>query len=236
MDLSEREQDLVQGFSAMGKAVVSRIPGLGEAIAGWDAYKRSAFDRNVREVIESLADKIDNLEEFSRCKWLETEEGQQFARKVFDSAFDEQLADKQELFVNAFINGVRDQDTSHLEKLKYIDMLRQLSRAALMVLADMHAMFIDQVRGPNRNPDPISPLPLVDRASIAEKFGNKYHPYLVTATISEMESQGLFSSTGEWVRGNSSSYVPGVAISTGMCYTDFTARFVEFIKGGESLE
>ena len=35
-------------------------------------------------------------------EYLQTEEGQQFARKVFDSAFDAQLEDKQELFINAF--------------------------------------------------------------------------------------------------------------------------------------
>jgi len=38
--------------------------------------------------------------------------------KIFDSAFDTQMEDKQELFVNALINGVQDKETTSLEKLK----------------------------------------------------------------------------------------------------------------------
>ena len=135
MELSEREQDLIKTLSGITKSTLSLVPGLGQAIAGWDAYKRSLFDRSIRKTIKYLAEKVDNLENLFQHEWLQTEEGEQFARKVFDSAFDEQLEDKQELFINALINGTYDQDTPHLEKLKFVDMLRQLSRVALLVLA-----------------------------------------------------------------------------------------------------
>jgi len=198
MELTEREKDLMQALSGTTKAALSLVPGLGQAIAGYDAYKKSQFDRSILKIIEYLQNKIENLQSFFENDWIKTEEGQQFARKVFDSACDTQLEDKQELFVNALINGINDQKTSILEKLKFIDMLRNLSRASLMVLAEMHKMFKSHVRGPGRDPDPVSSFPHVDPGRIAESLSKSFHPYLVTASISEMESQGLFSRTGEW--------------------------------------
>ena len=228
MGLTEKEQDALQALSATVKSALSLVPGLGQAIAGYDAYKRSALDRNVQRVIKHLTEKLSDLEGFFRKAYFQTAEGQLFARKVFDAAFDAQLEDKQELFVNALINGATNNSIPQLEKLKFVDMLRHLSRASLMVLAEMHNMFKDQVRGPGREPDSSSPFPLVDPTQIAEKL-TQYDPYLVTSSISEMESQGLFSRTGEWRTDSTGRHIPGSGFSTEMCYTDFAARFVEFI-------
>jgi len=231
MELTEREENLFAGLSATAKSALSLVPGLGQALSGWDAYHRSAFDRNVRKVIEYLSDRIDNIEDFFQDKYLHTEKGQQFARKVFDAAFDAQLEDKQELFMNALVNGAKSKTTTELEKLKFVDILRHLSRASLMILAEMHNMLINQVRGPMRQPDPTSSYPLVDPSAIAENLSEIYDPYLVTSSISEMESQGLFSRTGEWRKDPvSGRQMPGGGFSTEMCYTDFAARFVEFIR------
>jgi len=231
MELTEREEDLLSGFSATAKSALSIVPGLGQAISGWDAYKRSAFDRNVRKVIALLSERIENLESFFQDEYLHTDEGQQFARKVFDAAFDEQLQDKQELFIYALVNGIKNKKTTELEKLKFVDILRHLSRPSLMILAEIHNMLINQVRGPGRQPDPISSYPLVDPSSIAENLSEKYDPYLVTSSISEMESQGLFSRTGEWRKDSiSGRHMIGGGFATEMCYTDFAARFVEFIR------
>ena len=231
MELTEREEDLLAGLSATAKSALSLVPGLGQAISGWDAYNRSAFDRNVRKIIKHLSERIDNFDDFFQDEYLQTEKGQQFARKVFDAAFDAQLEDKQELFINALVNGIKNKTTPELEKLKFVDILRHLSRASLMILAEMHNMLINQVRGPSRQPDPTSSYPLVDPSSIAENLSEKYDPYLVTSSISEMESQGLFSRTGEWRKDPvSGRQMPGGGFATEMCYTDFAARFVEFIR------
>lgn len=190
MDLTDRENDLLQALSGTVKSALSAVPGLGQAIAGWDSYQRSRLDRNVKKVLEHLQNKIDDIETFFQEEWLQSEEGQQFAWKVFDASFDSQLEDKQELFVNALIQGVNKIDLDQLEKLKFIDMLRHLSRSSLMVLAEMDNMFLDQVRGPGRAPDPISSFPQVNAELIAEKLSDKYDPYLVTAAVRELESQG----------------------------------------------
>ena len=233
MELNDREKDALKALSGTVKSALSMIPVLAQAISGWDAYKRSSFERNVKRVIAHLEEKIKDLNLFFSDEWLRSEEGQQFSRKVFDSAFDVQLEDKQELFINALINGIHDQDTSPLEKLKFVDMLRQLSRASLMVLADIHKMFKNKVRGPKRHPDSTDAFPLVDPTTIAEKLSKKFDPFLVTASISEMESQGLFSRTGDWKKKPDGSYMPSGGFATELCYTDFAARFVEFITTQE---
>ena len=235
MQLTDREQDLLKALSSTAKSAISLVPGLGQAIAGYDAYKRSAFDRNVQKAIDHLHEKVDDLGRLFKAEYLQTEEGMQFARKVFDCAFDEQLEDKQELFINAFINGIHDQETEHIEKLKFVDILRQLSRASLMVLAKMHEMFAPQVRGPGRSVDPTSSFPQVDSIRIAEKLSDEvYTPYLITSAISEMESQGLFSTIGEWNKDYTGRYIVGGGFETALSYTDFTARFVEFILAKEN--
>lgn len=224
-----REKDALAALSGTAKSALSLIPGLGPAIAGWDEYRRSQFNRNVLAVLQTLQQKVNDVSTFTTSEWLQTEEGQQFSWKVFSSALDSQLAEKQELFVNALIQGVAKPQVSQLEKLKFIDMLRHLSRAALMVLADMHAMFAKQVRGPGRSTDPIGPYPLVDPTDVAEKLSGKYDPYLVTAAIYELQSQGLFSTTGEWRKFGDGTFRPTGGFQTALCYTDFAARFVEFI-------
>ena len=230
MDLTNREEDLLEALSGTTKSALSLIPVLGQAIAGWEAYRRSSFDRNVSKLIEHLQRKVDDIESFFDQDYFQTEEGQQFTRKVIDAALDTQLEDKQELFVNALVNSPGYKIVDDLQKLKFIDMLRHLSRAALLVLAEMHSLLIKQVRGPGRNPDPISAFPLVDPSRIAEQLSDKYDPYLITSSINEMESQGLFSRTGEWRKDQTTGrYMPGGGFDTAMCYTDFAAKFVEFI-------
>ena len=178
MNLTDREKDLLSALKGTTKSALSLVPGLGQAIAGYDSYHQSQFERNLLKVINYLQDKVQDLEALFSSEWLKTEEGQQFSWKVFDSAFDSQLEDKQELFVNALINGVNETDIQYLEKLKFVDMLRHLSRFSLVVLADMHEMFMSQVRGSGRRVSPTTAFPLVDPEGIATKLSHKYEPYM----------------------------------------------------------
>jgi hypothetical protein len=231
VELTNREQDLSQALAGTAKSALSLIPVLGQAIAGYDEYRRSQFERTVSKLIRDLQQKVSNMEVFASSEWLRSEDGQQFAWKVLSAALDSQMEEKQEFFVNALIQGVTKPTISHVEKLKFIDMLRNLSKAALMVLVDMHAMFANQVRGPGRATNPIAAYPQIDPEKIAEELSAKYDdPYLVTAAIREMEGQGLFSRTGEWKKKPDGSYFSTGGFATELCYTDFAARFVEFIE------
>jgi len=53
MELTNREKDLLETLSGTAKSTLSLIPGLGQAIAGWDAYNRSSFNRNLNKTIPS---------------------------------------------------------------------------------------------------------------------------------------------------------------------------------------
>lgn len=236
MSLSDREKNALEALSGTAKSALSLIPGLGQAIAGWDEYRRSQFNQNILALLQTLDRKVSDVQAFTTSEWLQTEDGQQFCWKVFSSALDSQLGEKQELFVNAFVQGVSKPEVAQLEKLKFIDMLRQLSKAALMVLADMHAMYAPQVRGPGRQSDPIGPYPMVEPTDVAEKLSNKYDPYLVTAAVYELQSHGLFSTTGEWRKMGDGTLRPGGGFQNALCYTDFAARFVEFISAPETQD
>lgn len=231
MSLSDNENDLVRAAIGAVKSTASLVPVLGQIIAGHDSYQRSRHDRNVAKILEHLKNKIDDIDALFKRDWTQTDDGELFVRKVIDSALDSQLEDKQELFMNALIHGIEKTDIDQLERLKFVDMLRHLSRASLMVLSEMDGMFLQQVRGPGRSPDPISAFPQVNAEAIALKLTEKnYDPYLVTASVDELESQGLFSRTGEWIKGASGKYTQGGGFATELCYTDFAARFVEFIS------
>lgn len=232
MELTEREENLLQALFGTVKSAGSIVPGVSQAIAAWDAYHRSQLDRNIIKLIKHLQEKVDDISIVLDNSWIKTEKGEQFVNKVLVSALDDQLIDKQELFANALLQGIRKTDISFLEKSKFIDMLRHLSRASLMILAEMHTLLIGQVRGPGRTPDPTAAYPLVDPSSLAEKLSDRYDPYLVISAVSELESEGLFSRTGEWKKSPEGKYIPGGGFATELCYTDFTARFVEFIKSG----
>ncbi len=187
------------------------------------------FDRSLKKALYYLNEKVEDLSEFFNAEWLNTDEGQQFTWKVLDSALDAQLEDKQELFINALINGVNNKQLDKLEKLKFVDMLRHMSLASLMVLAEMHKLFINNVRGPNRLTDPLVSFPQVNADNIAEELSDKFHPYLVNSGVNEMIGQGLFSNTGDWQKDHTGKFRQAGGFLKELCYTNFAANFVEFI-------
>jgi hypothetical protein len=225
--MTENISDYSEGILGAIQHVASEVPVIGELIAGYDAYSRARFNREAHQFLAYLNQKTDNIGVLLSEGWLKTEEGQQYWRKVVDSALDAQMEDKQELFANALINGIENRQLSQLERLKFVDILRHVSRASLMVLADMHNMFKDQVRGPGRKPAANQPYPVVDSVKIATTLAGKYDPFLVDACIQEMQSEGLFSNIAEWQQPGAGIAPQGLADV--LTYNHFTAKFVEFV-------
>ncbi len=230
MSLNERETDLFQVLVGVSKSAASQLPLVGQAIAGYDAYKQSIFERNLEKVLCYLKEKVENLKKFLDSEWFKTEDGKLFGNKVIDAALDAQFEDKQELFINALINGLSENYLDTLEKLKFIDILRNMSRASLMVLADIHNLLIRQVRRENKPNDDIGAFPLINYQDLVESLSEKYHPYLINSALKEMEGNGLFSNVGSWKKGFQGKYVMGGGFESAQCYTEFTAKFVEFIQ------
>ncbi len=222
-------KDIIAGVNGALKALAGKIPILNELISGYDAYRHAQFERETKKFLEVLHSGIESLSEKLDLSWLSTPEGETFAYKVVESAIDAQIADKRELFANALINGISKKDTDELLKLKFIDILRNLSKASLMILSEMHEFLSGNVRGPGRKPPRNQPYPIVKTGDIVSKLGAKYDPYLIASAIWEMQSQGLFDETAEWGIGQDGHIQSKGGFSSALAYTDFTCRFVEFI-------
>jgi len=99
-----------------------------------------------------------------------------------------------------------------------------------MVLADMHPMFEPMVSRPGRAVGPSTPSPTINPVMLAFEFRDRYtEPYLMTAAISEMEGEGVLSRAG--ASGEQLMQAPSLAgFSTEHYYTNFSAKFVEFIS------
>lgn len=221
--------DLIAGGKGLAKALASRIPVFSEIFATFDSYRKARFERETKEFLNYLETALAQVGEKFDPSWFASPDGEKYARKVFDCGVDAQLAEKKELFAKALLSGAIVEEIDLYEKLKFIDILRQLSRAALNVLADMHEFLAPDARGPGRTPSTNKPYPLVDPKRIAERLSSKYHPYLIEASLYEMQGQGLFSNIGEWTRQADGSSRPGGGFAEELAYTDFTCRFVEFI-------
>ncbi len=119
--------DLLSGATGAFKYFISRAPAIGEALAGIDAYNKSKFERGLKEIIDLLVEKDDDIEDLFSNEWLLTDDGKVFIHKAFDSALDSQIAEKRELFVNALINGVQNKQITNLENLKIINFEKPFS-------------------------------------------------------------------------------------------------------------
>lgn len=226
--VTNREEDLKAAFGGLVKSLGGLAPVASQLIATHDAYQKSNYDRTIRRMIGYLSTKVDDLEKFLSEEWFRSEEGELYFRKVLASALDVQMEEKQAIFANVLINGVRS-DLLIDEKTKFVDMLRQLSLSSVFILAELHTRFEGNTRRPGRREDRIAPFPMVKANDLAEELSKKgFDPYVVISSIKELESVGLFSNVGSFEK-QGDGYVSRGGFATELCYTDFSARFAEFL-------
>ncbi|WP_419175841.1 hypothetical protein [Desulfosediminicola sp.] len=212
------------------KGLISQIPFAGSLVSGWDHYERESYERNIEIVLILLAERVENLEVFFNNEIFKTEEGKKIARKIFYLGTQIEFEDKQKLFVNALVNCAEEQgDSFDIEKSKFIDILKNLSYSSLLILAEIHPLFIHAVRREDKESDPLVAFPLVDEEQIIEKISEKFHPYIISSSLKEMEGQGLFSKIGAWQKQSDGKYYKIGGFANELAYTDFAAKFVEFI-------
>lgn len=236
MTEDEKENTLVDAFAGVATGILETVitcscPPLAAAFKGWSNYQHANFQRQVNQAFTHLRNKVENLNELFSDEWFRSEMGQQFARKVFDCAFDVKLEEKQELFINALINGINDKTQTDLERLKFADMLKTLSKAALMILAEMHSLYSDLALRPGKARDGAIEPALVSSKNLIEKIGTKYEPFLIESCFAELDAVGLFSVNLAFRKNWSGDFVSEGNVTVGNAlYTDFTCRFVEFIS------
>ncbi len=213
--------------AAGASALAQAIPGLNIPFAAYEKYKQQRQEKAYREFQTDLQSRVEMLEDRSHLKWLETEDGETYAGKVMEAALDAQMGDKREFFANALISGATTGDLSFAEKTKFVDLLRGLSRAALDALAKLHEKFSPALKQPGRGlSTQISPSQLA--VELAEEL--RINPYLVEASIRELSSAGLFASHSSYIVSKNGSVRSGGSYGGADSYTEFTARFVEFVR------
>ncbi len=223
MKLEKIKEDSSKAIFAIFKSLLGHIPGVSELFAGYDGYKKSVFDRTLKKGLEYLRDKVDNIDFLFSSEWLKTKDGQMFVNKIFDSILDAQLEEKQELFLNALINGIQKKDLDILEKFKFVDILRHVSKLSLMVLADIYKFYYPKISSTNKS---MQIMP----ENVVEQISDKYKPYAITASIDELAGQGLFSDITGWYKREDGFYLARGHIQKGSyLYTEYTTEFVKFI-------
>lgn len=230
MQFSKGEKSLVESLKGLSKTVLStKYPILAPFFKGYDIYKKYNHDKNSADLIAQLESKVADSNKLFDDEWLKTEDGRIFFNKVIDAALDTQIKEKQELFVNALVNGIKNKEVEEIEKMKFVDILRQVSKLSLMVLHDMYEMFKDKSWNSNNGTFSVSQI-MPDR--IAEELSNKYDPYAVTAAIDELRSQGLFSNISGWGASvkNGKLRASGSINDGSFLYTEYTHKFVEFVS------
>lgn len=190
------------------------IPGLNVLIAGVRKYEEQIENQQRRAFIEALSSRVSDIEEHFKDEWYTTSEAQEFVTKTAASALNAEYADKVEFFANMLLNATR-QNLEQMERLKFLEMVRHLSKPALVVLAAVTELHLS--RGSSHSPQVDDPT---SKGQIISNTG--FEPLLVAACIDELRSVGVLSSEGF------AAQVAG--------FTSFTLKFVNFIKDPSDMK
>lgn len=190
------------------------VPGLGILIEGVRAYQNKIEEEQREEFIKALVERLEKCEGRVSNDWYKTDEATQVIKKIVASAMNAEYIDKIDYFANAILNAANEYD--QVERLKFIEILRNISKPALIVLEAEKRL--QDKRGPRHSSQ------VLNDQIIKE---TKLDPYLVETCVNELYALGVFSSTtGYTSDGRKTEYFSdGVA-----AYTDFTKRFVSFIE------
>lgn len=209
-------------------ALAIHCPALSVAIQGWDKYRGSRFELYARRFLMFLYEKVASLEVLLSNEWLNSQDGQQYARKILEAATDGQLEDKHELFAHLFINGVQDQAAPYLEKLKFVDMVRHLSFASLCILAEMHKVYRRE-SAVEKNPRMRSggACQITEHRMIDELAG-RFDPFLVESAMAELQAVGVLSHFGSWKEKQGRFRATEISANA-VVFTPFAEKFVRYI-------
>ncbi|MCB4791847.1 MAG: hypothetical protein LHV68_08165 [Elusimicrobia bacterium] len=233
LKITKQTKSLFNSLKTVSRTVLlSEYPILLPIVLGYDVFKKHVFDRNAKTFTNHLELKVADVKKLLCDKWLKTKDGNLFVNKIFASAMDAQIEEKQELFVNALINGINNKKIPIMKKLKFIDILRNMSCSAVLVLIEIDKVYREPLIK-YLNKSSCQPVQ-IDKRRIINNLKNVFEPYLVDSAIEEMKSLGIFSSTTEWYKYELGEYRKSQDLGTGFAYTSFSYQFYEFIKSKET--
>ncbi len=215
------------GIREATKELAKRLPIIAETIGGIEGYTRSLKEQSREQLLKYLFDKVSRLDleiEEKIKAYSNSEAGKLFFSKAIESALNAEYGDKQEIFVNALLNGAQV-NVLEDEKLRFIDLIRHLSRVALNVLSVVYEMY-DRLLNDRTSSPQIARREVVSAAR--ERF--QYTPELTDSALRELKNMGLFSNVLSWHNPNGAFISEGTTISEdAFAYTVYTRRFIKFI-------
>ncbi len=223
--------EIMAAVAGAAKAALTlSVPLLGIPFSAYEERAQRRTEKEFEEYQAEVRAKLERLETKTRAEWARTPEGQSFAEKVIDAALDVQQSGKRRYFCNALINGFCSDDLTYVVGLKFADILRGLSLAALAVLTELHRRYGPATTDPRQR---IHTSTYIAQESVAREVSAKLglDPYMVESAVAELVAAGLFSSVRSWTKD-----AAGVPVSSGgyakegPIYTEFTERFVQFIQ------
>lgn len=207
----DKKKALIAGATAGAIEVVKLIPFVGAPIEAVRSYHDSIEEQQREDFVVALSGRLDRLEQ--NKDWYLNPESEIFVKKTVATALNAEYADKLEFLVNAIVNGP-SLGSDHARCLKFVEMIRHLSKPALevMIAARTHRTGTGEVLA----------------GTLADHLGWK--PALVDACVREIHAFGGFSSVVTWLS-SSEGTRPSQSFSGGQpAVTAFTDEFAEFIS------
>lgn len=212
--VADKKRALIKGAAEGALEVIKLVPGLSILIEGVRSYQENIEEQQREHFTQLLLERIEELANAVSNGWYSTAEGEEVIKKIVASALNAEYCDKIEYFANGLVNCSADFEQAEI--LKFIETLKHISKPALCILAKESEL--QQKRGKF-----FSPKVLVDEL-IKE---SEMQPHLVEACIKELGSFGIFSSTISYTKDGKQA--EGFSSDT-LAYTEFTNRFVNFIR------
>ncbi len=205
-DISQKEA-VLSGVEEGVIEAIKLVPGFNILIGGIKKYEAHIENQQRELFLVALTNRIADIEQHFQNDWYKTPEAEEFVKKTVASALNAEYADKIDFFANMLINS--KEDLKQMERMKFLELVRQLSKPALVVLDVATKLY--KRRGTGHSPQMDDPT--TKRYIITE---TGFEQLLVDACVSELLSLGVFSSEG---------FRPSVS-----GYTSFTLKFFNFIS------
>jgi hypothetical protein len=216
--MSDKSKAIVKGVSEGAIEAIKLLPGAGVLIEGIRSYHDSIEEAQRQSFIEGVVERLNVLEEAFTNEWYQTPNGEEVVKKIVATALNAEFTDKIDYFTNALFNAPAE--ISQLERLKFVELIRNLSKSSLLILAKEEEL--QRNRGKYHSPQVI-------QDQLIKSTG--LNPYLVEASIRELSAQGVFSSVAEF---KSSSEPKTIFSGSAVAFTDFSRKFIDFIKDPRS--
>jgi len=197
------------------ESIATYIPPANAVLTGVNSYHLQQLELHIIDLdrrIKKLTEIPDKAKTF---QWYRTPDGRGFGTKAFGVFIDPKQIDKLEFVSSTLLRGPLV-NLDILQKLKFLDMISQMSRAALLVVINA----VDLAKAgkvPRQGP--------VKKHLLAKELSQDVS--FIGSCIYELQSLGISANdkTSDQLKVSE-----GIATGDGLIITDFTLKFADFIN------